>query len=204
MVITLRSGIILAGGKSSRMGRERDKGLMKFGNKLLISYVMDILSPHVDEIIISLSKKMSYRYSIMMKTDVTFIEDKYENIGPIGGILSSFEIVRGEYVAVAPCDSPFIGSKLYPLLFELAKDHDGAVPKIGEYFEPLHAVYKRETTLNAMKKVMVEGKLKPIDAYSFLDLNFVNQEELVKIDPELKSFTNINTLKDLEKSLMKI
>jgi molybdopterin-guanine dinucleotide biosynthesis protein A len=197
----LRSGIILAGGKSSRMGKEIDKGLMDFSGKPLIVWVLEILSPVVDELIISLSEGKKSEYLEIINVNVKVVEDIYPNIGPLGGLLSSFSKASGDYIAVAPCDSPFIVPKFYPLLFELAKDHDGAVPKLGKYYEPLHAVYKRKSTYHAMKKAFKIGKLKPIDAYQYLNLTFASEKHLGLIDPNLTSFTNINTILDLNNSL---
>jgi molybdopterin-guanine dinucleotide biosynthesis protein A len=199
----VRSGIILAGGKSQRMGQKVEKGLLEFHGKPLIGWMLDILEPVVDEIIISVSKGKSSEYieQIGNYKDMKMVEDIYHGIGPIGGLLSSFSEASGEYIAVAPCDSPFIVPELYPLLFELAQDHDGAVPKLGGYFEPLHAVYKQRTSFDAFTKTLEACKFKPIDAYEYLDLCLAVEDNIIPIDAELRSFININTQLDLNDNL---
>lgn len=188
----MRSAVILAGGKSSRFGR--DKGLARLGGKPLVRRVADGLRPVVDETIISISSRNGQQaYRSRPPPHARFVEDRFADIGPLGGLITAFEEAGGEYVAVAPCDAPFIKPALYGMLFELAQGTDGAVPVVGGYFEPLNAVYRRQGMLPAMKRALAEGLTKPVDAYRHLDILAVGERSLRRADPGLESFVNLNT-----------
>jgi len=160
---------------------------------------MDELSKVVDEIILSVSSSPSKELLNLLGPSAIIIKDERPEMGPIEGLHSAFLKAKGEYVAVAPCDSPFIKKEMYELLFKKAKSKDGAVPVEGEYYEPLHAVYARKPFNKSLQRVISEGKSKPIDTYRYLNLEFVNKSEIAEIDPYLMSFTNINTFNDMKK-----
>jgi molybdopterin-guanine dinucleotide biosynthesis protein A len=198
----MRSAVILAGGKSKRFGR--DKGLAILHGKLLVRHVMDSLLPLVDETIISISKspgQSAYRKKIRLP--VRLVEDRFFELGPLGGLISAFEQARGEYIAVAPCDAPLIMTGLYNMLFELAEGADGAVPVINGYYEPLHAVYQRKRMLAAMEKVLAGGKTKPVEAYRHMRIVDADEGRVRRTDPRLDSFVNLNTPADLRRAQSK-
>jgi molybdopterin-guanine dinucleotide biosynthesis protein A len=184
----------------------KEKGLIPLRGKPLILWVMDELSKVVDEILVSVSCSPSAELLEILGPSVIIIKDERPEMGPIEGLYSAFSKAKGDYVAVAPCDSPFIKKEMYDFLFKKAKDKDGAVPVEGNYYEPLHAVYYRKSFLKSLQRVISEGKSKPIDAYRYIELEYVNKSEIVELDPALISFTNINTNKDMKnlRSILKI
>lgn len=194
----MKSGIVLAGGKSSRFGT--NKALVQFHGKPLVKWVIEPMGKVVDEIILSLSSEPDIpNFVETIGIDIKMVKDVHPGLGPISGLLSSFKEAKGEYVAVAPCDSPFIKPELYELLFEKAKGYDGAVPFINNFWEPIHAVYKRKTFITAMEEALHEGKKRPADTYPYLNIQKVTQDEIKVVDPEAISFFNINTVDDLKK-----
>jgi molybdopterin-guanine dinucleotide biosynthesis protein A len=195
----MKSAVILAGGKSTRMGI--NKCTVLFHGKPLIYWPVTLLKDVVDEVIISVA--MNNEASVLedyFKDKVNIVNDERSDFGPLMGILSSFKRAKGEYIALAPCDSPLIPAKLYERLFDLATGYDGAVPFVNGFWEPLHGVYKRETMISAIEKVIQIGKARPIDTYEFLNIRKLSQDEIMAFDPELASFVNINFLGDLQKA----
>jgi molybdopterin-guanine dinucleotide biosynthesis protein A len=193
----MKSAVILAGGKSTRMGFDKRKA--KFRGKSLIYWSYKALKEIVDEVILS----VAYDGEIPeLESDfgkrVIIVGDDKPDMGPIYGILTSFKKVQNEYVAVIPCDSPFIKTELYIKLFELAQGFDGAVPMINEYWEPLHAVYRREAMLQAIDKTFAEGKRSISNTYKYMRIKELSENEIKDFDPMLLSFININSKKDLE------
>jgi molybdopterin-guanine dinucleotide biosynthesis protein A len=83
-------------------------------------------------------------------------------------------------------------------LFDLSKDCDGAVPKVNGYWEPLYGVYRRKPMISAIGKALSEGKERPIDAYKYLDIRELSEDKIIEFDPELVSFININSFKQLQ------
>lgn len=192
------SAIILAGGKSSRM--KRDKAFIEFKGEKLINIVGNIFSEFCNEIIVSVAKDVDSRdYKKKINFNAKIVCDEIEGKGPIIGILSSFKIAKGEYAVISSCDSPFIKKEVYDFLLEKAKGKDGVVVKLKKGFEPLHAVYKRKEMINAIENVLRDGKTSPLHTFKFLNLVFVSEGEIKKIDKDLKIFVNINTEEDLKK-----
>jgi molybdopterin-guanine dinucleotide biosynthesis protein A len=195
----MKSAVVLAGGKSTRYGI--DKALVQFRGKPLVMWVFTALSEVADEVILSISPEHDpSKFKELVGHEVVIVKDAQPDLGPLSGLIPSFSEAKGEYVAVAPCDSPFIKPKLYTLLFEKIKDHDGAVPFINNFWEPLHAVYRRKTYVQSLKKAQSQGKFRPVDAYCSLKIQNVTEEEVRSIDKELLSFFNINSLEDHKKA----
>jgi molybdopterin-guanine dinucleotide biosynthesis protein A len=193
----MRSGVVLAGGKSSRM--KIDKGLILLKDKPLVLWTLERLSEIVDEIVVSVPKSPPFDLLRIIGPEITIVKDEEIGLGPIEGMLLSFKKAKGDYVAVAPCDSPFIQTSLYELLFKEAEGRDGAIPVIRGYHEPLIAVYHRKNSITALNRILTAGNFKIIEAYPFLDLKFVDEATIKTVDSNLRSFININTTEDFMK-----
>ncbi|PWB50398.1 MAG: molybdenum cofactor guanylyltransferase [Candidatus Methanoperedenaceae archaeon] len=194
------SGIILAGGKGKRMGYQ-EKALMAFNGKPLITYVIKSLEKVVDNIIISVRDKAQEELLVSVLPGYTYVSDAYENTGPLSGILSSLMVCRDEFCFIAACDMPFINENAVKLLFRKCEGHDAAIVRREDgYLEPLHAVYKCKPMVFETKKAIMNGKKKILAPIHKMIVNYVEIEEIRKIDPDLKTFININTLEDLNPS----
>lgn len=191
-----RSGLILAGGLSSRMGR--DKGLLDLEGRPLVAWVIERMRPAVDEVVVSTSTANDAAYREAVPEDVRCIPDVTPQRGPLGGWRSALPALRGEHLAMAPCDAPLYSPTLAVRLFDLVRGHDGAVPRLGRYFEPLHGVYHRERLLAAVDKTLAVGLDRPVHTYAHLDILEVEEPAIRAIDPELDSFRGVNTPDELE------
>ncbi len=194
------SAIILAGGKGKRMGY-REKALMAFNGKPLITYVIKSLEKVVDDIIISVRDKAQEEVLIKVLPGYTYVSDAYENTGPLSGILSSLTVCRDEFCFMAACDMPFINENVVELLFKKSEDHDAAILRREDgRLEPLHAVYKCKPMVFETKRAIKNGKTKILAPFHRMNVNYVEIEDIRKIDPDLKTFININTLEDLNRN----
>jgi len=178
------------------MGEE--KGLALLGGEPLISHVARTMGGLVDEVVIAVARGMSERYRETLGGGFVIAEDERAEIGPLEGLVTAFTAARGEYVLVSPCDTPFLKDEVCRSIISLASKRDGAVPRIGENFEPLHGVYRRIKCLAAFSEALAEGKRKPVDAYDMLDLEYVDEDIVRVTDPRLESFWNLNNPGDLE------
>lgn len=193
----LRSGLILAGGMSMRMGR--DKGLIEIGGRPLVVWVIGRLSEVVDEIAVATSPTNDAAYRAVVPGSVRCVSDETPHLGPLGGWRWGLPTLHGEYVAIAPCDSPLYAPELGRMLFDRAAGHDGAVPKLGDRYEPLHGVYHRQRLERAVLRTLGAGQSRPIHTYAHLDIVDVGETEVRRIDPDLESFMNANTPDELER-----
>jgi molybdopterin-guanine dinucleotide biosynthesis protein A len=195
----MRSGLILAGGRSTRFGGE-EKSLFVICGKRMICRVMDALSPVVDEIIISVRDEHQMRLLSPFVGGREFALDEAQGIGPLSGVYSGLSRAKGEYVAVVACDMPLISGAAIGLLFDLAEGHDAAVPAHeGGLIEPLHAVYRREPMLEAVKESIMAGERKISAPLRRLrDVVYVPDDEIRKVNPALDTFLNVNRAEDLK------
>lgn len=130
------SGVILAGGKSSRMGQ--DKALMEYRGERLIDRLEGILREFFHEIIIVTNTPADY-----LEHDAIIVTDIFPNKGPIGGIYTGLFYMKNDYAFVTACDMPFLNVRFINYIINLIEGHDIVVPQTLKGFEPLNAVYSK-------------------------------------------------------------
>jgi molybdopterin-guanine dinucleotide biosynthesis protein A len=196
-----RSAIVLAGGFSSRFGQ--DKGVLELADKPLIRHVVDAVSPVVDEtIIVTSSQERVTQYAKVIPADVQFVIDVCESNSPLIGALTGFGYAHGEYALLLPFDTPFVSKEVVSLLFELCLNRAAAIPRWPNcQIEPLHAVYQTKLALEAAKSAVAEGKLNVRAMIEKLrGVRYISTLVIQQLDPELRTFFNINTPIDLKKA----
>ena len=198
-----RSAIVLAGGRGRRMGIV-EKALLEFEGKTILERLLENLFRVVDEVILSV-RDISQKEKLLPvlekfpSREIRFCFDSKEDAGPLEGIRAGLLESRAEYSFVCAGDMPFVNIRVVELLFEKAEGHDTALPRWEErMFEPLHAVYSRKL-IPEIEKAFERGKhsvLTPV--FEMPDVVFVEISEIRELDPELRTFANINTVEDLE------
>jgi molybdenum cofactor guanylyltransferase len=125
------TGIILAGGKSERMGK--DKGLMDWKGKQLVQYSIEALRPFCDHMIISTNNDEYARFGIPL------VKDEYPNIGPMGGLHAGLKASKTEHNLFMSCDMPLVDEEVISLLLESVKNHQAVVPVVDGRLIPVCA-----------------------------------------------------------------
>ena len=196
----MRSALILAGGRSRRMGF-KDKALIPIGDKTILKHVMDSLDGVVDEIIISMRDAPQQELLNNYTQGHDVVLDKLQDVGPLSGILEGGKAANGEYVFVAACDMPYINTDVVELLFKRAEGHDAAIPVWeNENLEPMHAVYRTQPmAVETEKAILRNEKFVLAPVFKMQDLVFVKIDEIQQLDPDLRTFVNVNTPDDVEK-----
>ena len=196
-----RSAIILAGGFSSRLGR--DKGLVQLSNKPLVKHVTDKTKDLVDERLVVVSSSVqAERYSNILGEDANVLIDDAGGQGPLAGAATGFERAKGKYSLLLPCDTPFVSRDILHLLLELCKNRNAAVPRWpNRYIEPLQAAYCTRPALEAARNALLSGKLNLQTMVDKLQkVRYVSTLVLEQLDPRLRTFLNVNTVLDLKKA----
>jgi len=195
------SAIILAGGLSSRFGQ--DKGLLQLAGKPLVTHVLNAVGNIVDEKIVVVSRKEHVeKYLKATGACASILVDRDNTHSPLAGALTGFEKARGEYSLLLPCDTPFASRDILSLLLELCPGRNACVPRWPNgYVEPLQAVYRTKSALQTSSVALCAGELK---VQAMLDrlqcVRYVSTLVLQQLDPELRTFFNINTPLDLKRA----
>ncbi|MDI6731222.1 MAG: molybdenum cofactor guanylyltransferase [Candidatus Margulisbacteria bacterium] len=182
--------VILAGGKSSRFGK--DKALVKFEGVPIIERILSALGMLFRKHIIVTNHPNNYA-----KLGCLVAADIYKNIGPLGGLHAGLTYSNEALNFIVACDMPLIKPELAAYLIAIT-GYNAVVPVVKGFPEPLLAVYSRQC-LAAMEEMIGVGQYKISSLYEKIDIKFVPEEELKKADPELKSFCNINHLMELKR-----
>lgn len=195
------SALILAGGMGSRMGY-REKALIDFNGRPLIELIIERLEKVVDSIIISVRDRAQGEIlGATLSRGYRFAYDEHRNLGAISGILAGLSICDDEYCFISACDMPFINPDVVRLLFEKSKNYDAAIPRWDDGFlEPLHAVYRCEPMIYETKKAIEKGEKIILAPVFRMNVNYVPVNEIRKLDPDLRTFININTNEDIQKT----
>lgn len=188
------SGIVLAGGQSRRMGR--DKADLPFGGTSLVCWVVGRLAPACVEVIV-----VARDAADCVGCGVRVIGDRWPGWGPLGGLVTGLDAVATPYAAVVACDLPFVEPALLLGLAGLAPDWDAVVPQIGDRAQPLYAVYRHSVGPTAEALFRRGGRsLHDLLATPDLRVCYVAEETLREWDPALRSFDNINTPEEYERA----
>lgn len=185
------TGVILAGGKSSRMGQE--KALMAVAGVTVLKRVLGVFGKLFDEILIVTNRKGRFG-----EYGYPEIVDLIPDCGPLGGIYTGLHSAKSERIFVASCDLPFINTSSIALLMKEAGEYDIVVPDIEGRLHPLHAIYSKR----CMPFILERLKNRRLDITGFindagkLSVKRVQAEELMNEDPDLISLFNMNTQED--------
>ena len=194
----MKTGIILAGGEAKRAGG-REKYLFEYDGETFLERLLSTLKDAVDEIIIVARDDLHCRRfeEICAGFEAKIVPDIRKGLGPVGGLHAGVQSAGGEIIFAVACDMPFVNGDVIRYLFSLSGNCDAVIPRWEEGFiEPLHAVYKRD----ALERYMHSHKsLSLRDMIDSINSCFVNVNDLRQFDADLKTFTNINNLNDLEK-----
>jgi molybdopterin-guanine dinucleotide biosynthesis protein A len=187
--------IVLAGGKSRRLGR--NKALEMIGEQCLCQRVIEKLSAISDEVIVVLSSsgQISDEALIGVKT----VYDSYPASGALVGLYSGLRESDSPYQIVVGCDMPFLNLDLLRHLISLSPGFDVVIPRLRDKLEPLHAVYSKDC-ISPIESRLNAGNLKISGFIDAVKVRYVDQDEIDKFDPQHLSFMNVNYETDLERA----
>ena len=184
--------IILAGGKSSRLGR--DKALEKIGGQYLIERVIDSLSQLRDDIII-----VTATPNQLSDLNVEKVLDTYPRTGAKVGLCTGINASLSFYSLVVACDLPLLNIDLLGYLLDSASGFDAVIPRIDDKIEPLHAVYSKNC-IPILDEHISKGKLKISDLFNEINVRYVEVDEIERYDPQHLSLFNINSEANLKRA----
>ncbi|KPL01833.1 MAG: hypothetical protein AMJ73_09745 [candidate division Zixibacteria bacterium SM1_73] len=187
------SAIILAGGKNTRIGKEKAFIQLPSG-ETIIENTLNVLKKIFPEIIIVTNQKEVY-----LKFNVQVAEDLIKESGPLGGIFTGLCFSTSNHNLVVACDMPFIQPALIRLLLDERGTYDVVIPEIDGEVEPLFALYSKNC-IPVMIEHLQKRNLKTREVINELHVKKIGTKEINRVDPRHLSFFNINTEEDLRKA----
>ncbi len=189
---------IIAGGQSSRMGR--DKAFLELGGQTLIERVIaagaDLAG---SETILIANNPDQYRH-----LGLEIYEDILPDKGSLGGIYTALARAANPAALVLACDMPFIKTDLLRFMIaQLDEETDIVVPRVDGYPQALHAIY-RKTCLAPIRAQLDDNRLKIIRFYNQMRVTYLDEADYAPYDPDGRSFTNLNTPAELERARLLI
>lgn len=186
------TGIVLAGGESRRMGT--DKSLLVVNGRPMIEHVLSVFAGLFRKTIVVTNTPDRYlRYDVELTTDILDLS------GPLTGIHAGLLRSGDEYNFVAACDMPFLNPRLIAYMGGLAAGHDAVVPRFDAFLEPLHAVY-RKGILPAIEAQVRKRDRRIRGVFGHIQVRYITEEEIVRFDPQKRSFRNLNTPKEYKEA----
>ena len=190
MIGTDFTGIVLAGGKSSRFGE--NKALAHFRNKNLLEHSISLLRHFCSEIIISAGNQDYEELGFKV------VRDEIPDIGPIGGIYSTLKVSKNKYNLVLACDVPYASKSLFEQIIKKHENHTAVIPVHNRKIEPLIACYSKDI-LPFLTQNINKQNYKLRDVLSEAGVFYLDVSN-IKSD----NFININTQADIENLIISV
>jgi molybdopterin-guanine dinucleotide biosynthesis protein A len=187
------TALILAGGESRRMGR--DKAELPFGETTLLQQLLAILQPLFTEVIVSVRQPRS-------EIAVPQVQDDLAHAGPLAGLAAGLARSRTPWLFVVACDMPFITSTLIEHLNGYRSEFiQAVVPMVGGHPQPLAAFYAASCLPSVRGCLAGNGKHSLRELLEQMQVRYVEEHELRATDPSLRSFIDLDTPQDVAVAL---
>ncbi len=179
------TGVILAGGTSSRMGQ--NKAFLPLEGRPLITHVLDRLAEVCQEVLV-----VANQLHLYAGLGVRLVQDVFAGVGVLGGLHAGLQAATYELILAVGCDMPFLNPCLLRAFIGWADGYDAVVLQNGNRVEPLHAAYRR-TCLEAVEAAIRAGQQRILSFFPYVRIRYLSPQQIQPLDPELRSFININT-----------
>jgi len=194
---TTFGGIVLCGGRSTRMGAP--KLWLSFGPETMLQRIVRILREVVAPVVVVAASDQDLP---PLPADVLVACDDEPDLGPLAGLAVGLAVLRPHVEAAyaSSCDVPLLRPAFVRRLTEALGTHDLAIPRDGDYHHPLAAVY-RTALADRVRTLVAERRLRPVFLLEGADTNVVPVDSLRDVDPDLDSLRNTNRPEEYQAAL---
>jgi len=186
------TGVLLAGGKSRRMGE--DKRYLVVGEQTLLERSLGVLRSMFHEVLVVIAQD-----SVPLDIDARVVRDLVPDCGSLGGVYTGLTQATTPYIFAVACDMPFLNQAVITQFTNRRDTADIVMARLATRLHPMHALYGKGC-LPAMEQMIVARQLKiqELVSHASLRVQYVTEADLLSIDPSWRSFHNVNTPEDLE------
>ena len=192
-IISHMTGVLVAGGQSRRMGR--DKRFLELGGQSLLQRALSVLQSLFPEVLVALAEPLPQ----LKGNGYRIVTDLIPDCATLGGLYTGLASASHPRVFAVGCDMPFLNPMVVRRLAKLGAQADVVMPKLATGLQPMHAVYSKASLphLERMAKAR-QLRVQGLTEVSGLTVRLVSEKDFLDVDPQLLSFFNINTPADLE------
>lgn len=169
-----------------------DKAFLRLGGQPLVEIVIERVAQVCNQVLLVARDPAPYT-----GLSVPVVQDRFTGVGVLGGLHAGLEAASHPLILAVGCDMPFLNLSLLCAFVAWAEGFDVVVWRQGEHVEPLHAVYRR-TCLPALEAAIRAGERRIISFFPHVRVRYVTPAEVLALDPDLRSFRNINTPEEWE------
>ncbi|MBI2527643.1 MAG: molybdenum cofactor guanylyltransferase [Candidatus Rokubacteria bacterium] len=187
------TGVIQAGGKSTRMGGQ-PKALLPLGGRPIIERALGVVRAVTGEVLIVTNTPEVYAH-----LGLPMVPDVFPDHGSLGGIYSGLAAAPGDAAFTVACDMPFLSEEVARLVTSRAGEADVVIPQIGGQWETLHACYAK-ACLAPMERRLRAGRLKIVGFFDEVRVLAVTEPEIARLGDPSTIFLNVNTPEDLARA----
>jgi len=193
-------GIVLAGGRSTRMGRS--KAHLPFGGETMLARTVRQLGNAVGPVVVVGAPDQELPPLPLLPNEVSVARDDVEGRGPLAGILAGLEVIadRVDAVFVCGCDTPLLSAAFVRRVADRLGENEVSVPHVDGFWQPLAAVY-RVSVAASIRALLEDDQRRPAFLFDRVPTRRVERDELLDVDPELWSLRNLNRPDDVAAAL---
>lgn len=184
------SGVILAGGKSTRM--KFNKAFASIAGQPVVQIILDKFKHFFNETLIISNEPQLYE-----KLGYAIYPDVFPGLGPVAGIHSALYHARYDRVFVMGCDMPFMNMALVKFLLDSLEDYECVVPELDSHLQPLSAVYSKKC-LPVLTQCLENDKLKLVRVFEELYTRVITNQQMEDFGNPREIFMNVNDQAALE------
>ena len=186
------TGVLLAGGKSRRMGE--DKRHLVVGEQTLLERGLAVLQSIFCEVLVVIAQD-----SPPLKVAARVVRDLVPDCGSLGGLYTGLTQATAPYIFVVACDMPFLNQTVITQFTSRRGTADIVMARLADRLHPMHALYGKRCVPALEEMIRArQFKIQEVVSHSFLRVHYVTEADLLTIDPSGHSFYNVNTMADLE------
>ena len=187
------TGVIQAGGKSTRMGGE-PKALIELGGRRIVERVVAAIAPVVDDVLVVTNTPERYAF-----LGLPMVGDVFPDHGSLGGIYSGLKAANGDVAFTVACDMPFLRADVARLVVERAGEGDVVIPRVGDQLETLHASYAKRC-LPHMEERLRAGRLRIVGFFEAVRVVEIPEATVQRLADPAVVFMNVNTPDELARA----
>jgi molybdopterin-guanine dinucleotide biosynthesis protein A len=191
------SAIILAGGRSSRIGRP--KAALDFGGVSLLTRIISELERRFAEIVVVAAPESEDSLQVDLRA-AKVVRDETAYPGPLDALRRGLEAVGNQIAFACSCDLPLLDSDVAAAIVAMLGDFDAAIPIVGGKLQPLHAAYRKRCAI-ALAALAARGESRLGAITDAVSTRRIVENDLLVLDPQLDSFFNLNTPDDYQRAL---